>query len=203
MEKHSNSGSKIVLDMANPSKAFKAFVNAGKDNRRVLPSVERFVLSSAEAPRSTDYLHPSEISKQDWCHRASYFLLRGAQPPVKTYGFKTKMIFETGHRIHSMWQNVFYKHGTLYGNWRCIRCRFPFNNIIGPLVCPSCSDSSLEYQEVPVKSEALKITGHSDGILVGYGDPLLLEIKSVGVGSFRYENPDLFYKHDEIGRAHV
>ena len=52
------------------------------------------------------------------------------------------------------------------------------------------------YQEVPVKSEALKITGHSDGILVGYGDPLLLEIKSVGVGSFRYENPDLFYKHD-------
>jgi len=202
MEKPLNNGSDFVLNYDKkkgvaPSKAFKNFVNAGKDKRRVLPSVERFVLSAPESPRKTDVLHPSEMSKPDWCHRASYFLLKGAPAPVKTYAFKTKMIFETGHRMHDMWQDLFYKQGTLYGNWRCIRCSFPYSNTLGFEVCPSCQDSQLKYQEVPLKSDdKYRISGHCDGILVGYGAPLLLEIKTVGAGSFRYEMPDLFYKHN-------
>jgi hypothetical protein len=181
---------------ATPSKSFKNFVNTTKDKRRVLPSLERFVLSTPDAPRRTDVLHPSEMSKQDWCHRASYFLLSGEPAPSKSFGFKTKMIFETGHRLHAMWQDLFYKQGTLYGNWICIRCRFPFNYTIGFEVCPNCQEGTLEYREVPVRSDEYRISGHSDGIIVGYGEPLLLEIKTVGAGSFRYEKPDSFYAHN-------
>jgi hypothetical protein len=201
MEKPLNNGLEVVLNYdkkkgAPTSKSFKNFVNATKDKRRVLPSLERFVLSAPEDPRRTDVLHPSEMAKQDWCHRASYFLLKGEPAPVKSFGFKTKMIFETGHRMHSMWQDLFYKQGTLYGNWRCKRCQFPFSNVVGFEKCPSCQEGSLDYKEVPVRSEKYRIAGHSDGILVGYGEtPLLLEIKTVGPGSFRYEMPDLFYKH--------
>lgn len=201
MEKPSNNGSKVVLNYdkkkgAAPSKAFKSFIDASKSNKRVLPSLERFVLSMPSDPRRTDVLHPSEMSKTDWCHRASYFLLSGAQAEVKSYGFKTKMIFETGHRMHAMWQDMFYKHGTLYGNWRCVKCQFPFKNIIGFEICPNCQEGRLEYKEVPVSSAEYRISGHSDGILVGYGEPLLLEVKTVGVGSFRYEKPDSFYSHN-------
>jgi hypothetical protein len=32
--------------------------------------------------------------------------------------------------------------------------------------------------------------------LLGFGEPLLLEIKSVGAGTFRFEAPDLMYAHN-------
>jgi hypothetical protein len=40
------------------------------------------------------------------------------------------------------------------------------------------------------------ISGHSDGWLVGFGEPLMLEIKSVGLGTFRYEDPQLLREND-------
>jgi len=33
-------------------------------------------------------------------------------------------------------------------------------------------------------------------ILLGLGEPLLLEIKSVGAGTFRFEAPELMYEHN-------
>lgn len=54
----------------------------------------------------------------------------------------------------------------------------------------------MTYKEVPVRDESLRIQGHADGLVVGLGDPFLLEIKSVGVGSFKWEAPDIFYGND-------
>jgi hypothetical protein len=50
--------------------------------------------------------------------------------------------------------------------------------------------------EVSLNYEPLRIGGHADGWIKGLGNDMLLEIKSVGEGSFRWENPDLFYAHN-------
>ena len=59
-----------------------------------------------------------------------------------------------------------------------------------------CHEGPLEYREVPLYYAPLRISGHSDGWLVGLGDPLMLEIKSVGVGTLRFECQDLFRDND-------
>ena len=56
--------------------------------------------------------------------------------------------------------------------------------------------NSVKYKEVPLDYPQMRIAGHADGWLVGFDDPLLLEIKSVGEGTIRWESPDLLYKHD-------
>lgn len=175
-----------------PSGTLKKFVDVAKKPTRVLGSVERHVLSKpADTSRRTDILHPSEMSGSDWCHRASYFQLSG-KPVVgkRSPSFKLLSVFEEGHSIHAKWQGWFHEMGNLYGKWYCGECEEMF---WGPA---DCHDGPLEYREVPLFYEPLRIYGHSDGWLVGLGDPLMLEIKSVGMGTFRYEAPDLIAEHD-------
>lgn len=175
-----------------PSGTLKKFVDVAKKPTRVLGSVERHVLAKpADTSRRTDVLHPSEMSGSDWCHRASYFQLSG-KPVVgkRAPSFKLMSIFEEGHGIHAKWQNWFHEMGNLYGKWYCIECGEMF---FGPA---DCHEGPLEYREVPLFYEPLRIYGHSDGWLVGLGEPLMLEIKSVGMGTFRYEAPDLIAEYD-------
>lgn len=175
-----------------PSGTLKKFVDVAKKPTRVLGSVERHVLSKpADTSRRTDVLHPSEMAGSDWCHRASYFQLTG-RPVVgkRSPSFKLLSVFEEGHSIHAKWQNWFHEMGNLYGKWHCAECGEMF---WGPA---DCHEGPLEYREVPLYYEPLRIYGHADGWLVGLGDPLMLEIKSVGMGTFRYEAPDLIAEHN-------
>jgi hypothetical protein len=175
-----------------PSGTLKKFVDVAKKPTRVLGSVERHVLAKpADTSRRTDVLHPSEMSGSDWCHRASYFQLSG-RPVVgkRAPSFKLLSVFEEGHSIHAKWQGWFHEMGNLYGKWYCDECEEMFWG------GSDCHDGPLEYREVPLFYEPLRIYGHSDGWLVGLGDPLMLEIKSVGMGTFRYEVPDLIAEYD-------
>lgn len=175
-----------------PSGTLKKFVDVAKKPTRVLGSVERHVLAKpADTSRRTDVLHPSEMSGSDWCHRASYFQLSG-RPVVgkRAPSFKLLSVFEEGHSIHAKWQGWFHEMGNLYGKWYCAECEEMFWG------GSDCHDGPLEYREVPLFYEPLRIYGHSDGWLVGLGDPLMLEIKSVGMGTFRYEVPDLIAEYD-------
>lgn len=175
-----------------PSGTLKKFVDVAKKPTRVLGSVERHVLAKpADTSRRTDVLHPSEMSGSDWCHRASYFQLSG-RPIVgkRAPSFKLLSVFEEGHSIHAKWQGWFHEMGNLYGKWYCAECEEMFWG------GSDCHDGPLEYREVPLFYEPLRIYGHSDGWLVGLGDPLMLEIKSVGMGTFRYEVPDLIAEYD-------
>jgi hypothetical protein len=180
-----------------PTGDLKKLVDLGKSNSRVLASVERFVISKPqENDRRTDVLHPSAMAKADWCHRASFFELTGRKPAPSKYGRSLRMdnVFQNGHDMHARWQNYFGEMNRLYGIWECTGCGLREWGLRTDIHV--CNDLPPVYREVALKYEPLRIHGHADGWLKGFGDPLLLELKSVGAGTARFEDPDLFYKHD-------
>lgn len=175
-----------------PSGALKSFVNAGKKPSRVLTSVERHVLSKPkDMSRRTDVLHPSEMASGEWCYRASYFQLKGHHPleSNRTNSLRLQSVFAEGHGIHAKWQKWFQEMNCLYGKWYCKDCdEYFFGG-------SDCHEGPLEYCEVPLFYEPLRISGHADGWLVNLGDPLMLEVKSIGIGTIRWENPELVAQH--------
>jgi hypothetical protein len=173
-------------------KKLKKFLDVGKNNTRVLGSVERYIISKPkDLSRRTDVLHPSEMVDPSWCYRASYFQLQG-QAPIsnRTMTLRLASVFEEGHAIHAKWQRWFQEMGNLYGKWYCLECDEMFWGDV------HCHEGPLEYREVPLFYEPLRISGHSDGWLRGLGEPLMLEIKSVGEGTLRWECPELYAEHD-------
>lgn len=175
-----------------PSGTLKRFIEVGKKDTRVLGSVERFLLSKPrDGSRRTDVLHPSEMASGNWCYRASYFQLLGQAPQAnRKMSMRLLSVFEEGHAIHAKWQRWFQQMNVLYGKWYCVECEEMFWG------GSDCHDGPLEYREVPLFYEPLRISGHSDGWLVGLGDPLMLEIKSVGIGTLRWEAPELLIEND-------
>ncbi len=165
------------------SKELKKFLDAKKTEPRLLGDVERYLMRKEPSPRRTDVLHPSEIIKSDWCHRYAFYLLKGGESKKEKPSLRLQNIFDEGHAIHAKWQNRFREMGVLYGMWH------------GPIGkgwnVASNVDSEDEYLEVPLKDEALRIHGHADGWIKGIGNDCLIEIKSIGAGTLRFEAPDL------------
>ncbi len=179
-----------------PSGALKALVNAGKQETRALSAVERWVLSQPEdTSRRMDVIHPSAIIKQDWCHRAQYYLLMGESPAPKLLTRRQKAVFQIGHDVHARWQGLFGEMGVLHGVWECDYCEARAWGT-SPKSC-ACGGSVFAYNEVPVLDKDLRIAGHADGWLQGLGEDILLEIKSVGDGTIRWEDPGLWYDSDQ------
>ena len=176
-----------------PSGSLKKLVDIGKSKTRVIGSVERHIIAKpSDGTRRTDVLHPSEMAGSDWCHRASYFQLLGGKPLGKrTMTLRMASVFEEGHAIHAKWQRWFQDMGKLYGKWYCRECDEHF---WGDVYCHE--DHAMTYEEVPLFYKPLRIFGHSDGWLKGFGDDLMLEIKSVGEGTLRFEAPELLAQHD-------
>jgi hypothetical protein len=67
---------------------------------------------------------------------------------------------------------------------------------LGPVECPQCGKATVEYREVTLYDDALRIKGHTDGWIKGLGDDCLIEIKSIGPGTIRAEAPNLFMDAD-------
>lgn len=182
-----------------PTGKLKDFIAAGKNPTIVLGAVDRHLLSKpADTSRRTDVLHPSEIIKPDWCQRASWFLLQGTVPTPRTLTTKQMRIFDQGHRTHAQWQEVFSDMGVLWGDWKCDACDVRIATETTRPRCPYCgSGDRVIYDEVRVASTAHQIEGHADGVIVGLTEqPLLLEIKSVGEGTFRWEDPSFWIQND-------
>jgi hypothetical protein len=172
--------------------SLKNLVDAGKTPSVVLGAVERWQLAQpADTSRRTDVLHPSEIIKPDWCPRASWHLLQGAKPAPKKLTTKQMRVFKRGHQLHDDWQANLAAMGKLWGDWKCAICTTVVaRESLRPKFCPHCEGEDFIYDEVRVASDAHRIEGHADGIIVGIGkEPLLLEIKSIGEGTIRWEDP--------------
>lgn len=119
--------------------------------------------------RDTDYLHPSQICKRDWCPRSSMYEITKAVPEKEpTYSFQTLNIFKTGHDIHAKWQGWLERSGIM------------------------------KQSELAIFNEQCHIKGSADGVVEDSFGQAILEIKSVGVGTIRMENLDL-YKEYESG----
>lgn len=185
-----------------PTGTLKKFVDANKKPTRVIGSVERYLLAKpADGSRRTDVIHPSAMVKSDWCHRAAYYELSGREPAPSKYktSMKQLLTFEEGHRIHARWQSWFGDMGKLYGFYKCDSCSSTSWGM-GYDEC-SCGGIRSVYREVPVSNQDLQIYGHADGWLKGFGEDLLLEVKSIGEGTIRWEAPELLSEHGDFKGA--
>ncbi|MEU5425137.1 hypothetical protein AB0H73_05960 [Streptomyces olivoreticuli] len=147
----------------------------------------------ADNSRRQDIIHPSEMSKADWCPRATYLRIETGIHHKRIFGFQTLNVFDTGHEAHRKWQNRAWELGWLEGNFKCLNCA-QVRWAVSPAACDRCSSAALEYAEVPVEDiEGFQIAGHADGLL----KPIrkLLEIKTVGEGTYRFEYPRLLARH--------
>jgi hypothetical protein len=167
----------------------------------LLPKLhQRLLINNAEssAKRDREHLHPSSVCKKDWCPRASWYELSSGEkaPDTGSNSLQRLNIFAEGNRIHEKWQTLLWQEGLLYGKWLCLSCQYLWESK-SPKECPSCASHHIRYREVPVYNEEHMLIGHADGI-VDYKDSLaLIEIKSVGVGTFRMEIPERWYQYTQ------
>jgi CRISPR/Cas system-associated exonuclease Cas4 (RecB family) len=169
-----------------------------KNNSLLLGDIHKHLLDQHDKPtdRRQDIIHPSEMAKSDWCPRQTYYRLAGA-PPEKGRSFSAQLeaVFEEGHGIHAKWQKWLQQMGRLWGKWRCGECGWTKVATGGVLHCEHCdARQPLEYREVPVEAEeGFLIAGHEDGAVEDLN--ALVEIKSIGLGTVRFDQPELLREY--------
>lgn len=185
------------------------YLNASKAAEPIWGDVQKHVLDRAAQPsgRAQDVMHPSEMVKPDWCHLTAWYRLKlEAEPPDrKKTTFVRENIFQEGHQTHEKWQSWLVQMGRLAGDWHCLYCDAYFWLDTTPGCCHECGapPSCLKYAEVPLNSTALRIGGKADGY-----DPeecALIEIKTLGLGSLRFERPDFLARYEvetDHGKVH-
>jgi hypothetical protein len=169
----------------------KKFLDAKRTKSRLVGDIERHLLSRPAGDRDYTVLHPSDMIKKDWCRRASYFLLRGHDRIYEKPNLRLQSIFDEGHAIHAKWQTWFQEMGVLHGKFACQICK-KITWGTSPSNCEHCQSTDLTYAEVTLEDPELRIKGHTDGWIKGLGNDCLIEIKSVGPGTIRAEEPALF-----------
>ncbi|MFK0015792.1 hypothetical protein [Streptomyces sp. NPDC091027] len=148
--------------------------------------------NKADNSRRQDIIHPSEMVKSDWCPKATFLRITTGVHHKQSFGFQSLNIFDTGHESHRKWQNRAWDIGWLEGTFKCLHCKHTWW-ATSPAACPTCTSPALEYAEVPLSAEESHlIAGHSDGMLTPARS--LLEIKTVGEGTVRFEEPERLSK---------
>lgn len=179
-----------------PKSPLRKILDTSKTETRILGAIQRHIMCRPPEDRRTDVIHPSEMCKQDWCPRSTFFRLIDApahEPEMNS--FTLENVFAEGHDIHDKWQTWLWEMGQLRGEWLCMACKTVWA-ATAPMSCPKCQAdrSCLKYREVPVSSKRYLIAGHADGDIANDEDEErcpLLEVKSIGVGTLRYEAPQL------------
>lgn len=180
-----------------PKGALKEYTEAYRHETTLLGDVQAYLLSESlkeDPDRRRDVIHPSEMAKPEWCDRQTFYRISGVEetnPKVDKASFFLEAIFEEGHNIHTKWQGWLWNMGRLWGLWGCTHC---FKEWYGdsPQKCPFCETgkNGLVYKEVPLTDGSEHgINGHADGAIPDIN--ALIEIKSVGLGTLRLENPGL------------
>jgi len=174
-------------------------------NTVVLDDIKKHVLSQAleeDENRDQTVLHPSEMCKSDWCWRRDYYRLRGVPVDERAANpsFRLENVWEEGHTIHRKYQTWLWEMGVLYGVFQCVRCEQRWWDL-APRECFFCEAprSDLRFREVPLTADHLHIGGHADGGLWLPDAFRLLEIKSIGINSLRFDAPHLWdmYQNNE------
>lgn len=177
------------------SAAMAAYLDSVKEANDVFSDIGKHVLRKAATPTThrSDVIYPSEIVKATWCRRATYLRIVNGPQPQRT-SFRMENIFEEGNRTHEKWQDWLTEMRRLEGEWKCLRCGNQFYER-APENCPRCHGSALRYRELRLSAPDLMVSGRCDGYLPA--DNCLIEIKTLGLGSLRYENPDFVARYEE------
>lgn len=186
----------------------------------VIPEVRKVILDRKKADRVVtanrySKIYPSEMSRHDWCPRATYYRMTGRPEPPSKSSFTLENVFAEGNSVHGKWQSWLSDTGILWGDWRCVRCSEyvkdslkPSGADFGPCVGTGwvringltvtenpdpVFEHDWKYKEVTLRSTTLPVSGHADGGLVKHN--CLIELKSLGIGSLRFEAPKLVEDH--------
>lgn len=166
----------------------------------LLPGIERHVLKKAKEPsdRRMDVMHPSEMAKSDWCPRHDQYRILGVDANYKkrSPSFRLENVFDYGHSVHHKYQRWLQEMGILWGKWRCKECHNEWN-ATSPDECPSCRSRKVRYREVQLTDPGSMIAGHSDGVVILDNQYKMIEIKTVGISTLRFEAFKLFDKFQQ------
>lgn len=174
--------------------ALKDLVRGRKSSSIIYP-LEQYLNNIPNEGRVQDVFHPSEISKSTFCPRAWCLRLMYPQSPEKLNA-DSIMIFDVGHLIHHLMKIYYGDAGLLFGKYRCLKCGYkhigfkPATNGIPPQ-CPECGAEDLYssidkiegrnwwYIEPKVSYPELRISGHTDMVLIYEGKKFVGEVKSI------------------------
>ena len=181
--------------------ALKRLKDTYKSDDVILPYLQRHVMRSLDGPSTRSLLmHPSDMSHKDWCGRHDYY--RIVDTPVEKASkanpsFTMENLFAEGHTIHAKYQTWLWEMGVLYGQWYCHNCTNLWEGL-APKGCPRCESLRVVYREVPLRRAGYLIEGHADGAVHGLPDyDGLIEIKSIGIGTLRFEAPRLYNRYQD------
>jgi len=187
--------------------ALKRFKDTYRQGNQLLGPLTRHVMrkqaaqegfnSTGEARRD-DVMHPSAMSKPEWCPRHDYYGITGS-PQGKVSqanpSFTMANILTEGSNIHTKYQTWLWEMGVLFGWWICDECGLYWESL-SPDSCPACTSLRIEYREVPLLNEQMMVGGHSDGAIHGlWDDDGLIEVKSIGIRSLAFEAPRLYEQY--------
>lgn len=191
MSEVSSSSLKRLKDTFKPSKG------------KIIPPVQRLLLKrSNESDRDVLHVHPSEMAKDGWCPRSTWLRITGAEPNPSSSNRSSKMemVFHEGHAIHAKWQEwIGSAEGLdLYGKWKCRQTGHTSFGWGGDLQ----QDGDWVYMELPFNpTREMLVMGHTDGLVGAFGEEegllslFLVEVKSVGIGTLRFEAPKLYWDY--------
>lgn len=183
----------------------KALIESKKSNYLLLGDIQQYIVKKDQQDNSRrqDIIHPSEMAKEDWCPRQTAYRIQGVTPTNKgeVFGHRMLTIFEEGNDIHTKWQSLLIEMGRMWGEWECRVCN---RRALGlsPICAgegfsdafPSHPPVPMEYREVPLDAEKeWLICGHADGAIPDLN--AFIEVKSIGLGTLRIEEPALVRKH--------
>lgn len=203
MRKRVNGVTRVVRTVK--KSPLRQLLDTSKTETRILGAVQRHLMVRVDEKQveyqSQAFIHPSEMVKGDWCQRSTFFRLVGApaEGTVESNPFTLENVFAEGNDIHSKWQTRLWEMGVLRGTFQCNACKLKWS-ATAPKSCPTCraDQSCLEYREVPLQSDRYLVIGHADGDIAD--DEVeelcpLLEVKSIGMGTLRFEAPQLLAKY--------
>ena len=155
-------------------------------------------VSPGDIERRSDIMHPSELSKAEWCGRHDYYRIIGMEQEKVSEAnpsFTMANILTEGTNIHTKYQTWLWEMDVLRGWWRCNDCKHYWEDI-SPTSCLECGSSGIRYVEVPLLDNFMMVGGHADGAVHGLLDyPFLIEVKSIGIRTLAFEAPRLYEQY--------
>ena len=173
-----------------------------KPEHRLLGAIEHSIyneLKDRNDRRDKVHLHPSSLSKMDWCPRADWYTMTGQKESnEQALTLRRMNIFAEGHNIHDKWQRWMWDAGGLSGVFGCILCDHRWHGK-SPKVCPECDAERkyLRYREVPIYNDRYHVIGNADGLWEDDRGRAVVELKSVGLGTVRWDAPSLYQAYED------
>jgi hypothetical protein len=181
------------MDFYMPAKSLAKTVGETFRDNKLTTRTARHVIVAGDNSKHRKGIYPAEMSHGDKCVRAIHYRLTDVPPAPSPMSIVTERIFDFGNISHGWWQKQWWDMGILKGDFACHGCGLVWEGL-SPHECPRCGmgRAFLIYREVPFKSEEYGVVGRADADTTTDG---LIEVKTVGVGSIRWEAPHLVQKH--------